>query len=237
MCLRDDGGDLEVFMIHRVASMAFAPSTFVFPGGGVDERDGDGDLPWAGPPPAAWAALLDTDELSARTLVAAAVREVFEETGVLLAGPTPDTVAVASSEWAAARAALVARELSLAELLRRDGLRLRSDLLSYRAHWVTPTFEPRRFDTRFFAARMPAGQVADDATSEAQYAGWERPADLLASSAAGALRVLPPTIVCLEGLAAASSVEAYLGERPLVRAVQPELVEEDGRLVLRMDLP
>lgn len=81
---REDGQGVEVFMLLRVATMAFAPNTLVFPGGGVDRRDG-AELPWAGPPVHAWAARLDSDEQLTREILVAAVREVFEECGVLFA--------------------------------------------------------------------------------------------------------------------------------------------------------
>ena len=158
---RDDVAGVEVFMLRRVATMAFAPRTWVFPGGGVDPRDDAHDLPWAGPQPREWAALMGCEEGLARALVCAAVREVFEECGVLLAGPSPETVVadLRDPEWDVERAALLSKEQSFAELLLRRGLVLRSDLLSPQGRWVTPDFEPRRYDTFFFAALLPEGQI------------------------------------------------------------------------------
>src|SRR5690606_38350089 len=128
-----------------------------FPGGGVDPRDADPDVPWAGPTPRQWADRLGTGEAVARELVGAAAREVFEECGVLLAGPTPDRVVadLTDDSWEVERQRVLAREQGFGELLTRRGLLLRSDLLSLRAHWTTPVCEPRRYDTRFFAARLP----------------------------------------------------------------------------------
>ena len=139
--------------------MAFAAGMYVFPGGAVDPRDADAAS--AGPgrrrptgprrsaPTSRWPA----------ALVCAAVRETFEESGVLLAGPSAarrrDTTATTGrptgSRWSG-------RDLSLAELLARRGLVLRADLLRPWAHWITPAVEPRRYDTRFFVAALPAGQ-------------------------------------------------------------------------------
>ena len=102
-------------------------------------------------------------------------------------------------------------------MLIRRGLVLRSDLLSARAHWVTPEFEPRRYDTRFFAALMPAGQVADDLTTEADHADWADPAALLQDLAAGRAMLLPPTVVCVEEVAAGRlgcRVRRRAGRRP-----------------------
>jgi 8-oxo-dGTP pyrophosphatase MutT (NUDIX family) len=233
------GSPVEVFMLRRVASMAFAPRMMVFPGGGVDVRDADPHLPWAGPPPTWWAAELCCDEASARELVIAAVREVFEECGVLLAGPDAHSVVadVRGQEWQEERGALLSRQASLAQMLIRRGLVLRADLLSPRAHWVTPEFEQRRYDTRFFAALMPDGQVADDLTSEADHADWTDPAGLLADQAAGRAMLLPPTVVCVEEVARATSAAAFVAERVVVRRVMPvpALVGDD--VVLRCELP
>src|SRR5690349_4134829 len=112
MFVRDGAAGVEVFMLRRVATMAFAPRMMVFPGGGVDTRDAEAHLPWAGPSPAEWAQLLRVDEARARELVAAAVREVFEECGVLLAGPSSDEVVddVASHHWREQRRRLLDRK-------------------------------------------------------------------------------------------------------------------------------
>src|SRR5918911_3712064 len=109
LLLRDTAGGIEVFLLRRVRAMAFAAGMTVFPGGAVDPRDADAAIGWVGPPPAAWTAALSADERLARALVCAAVRETFEETGVLLAGPTADRVcAVDGPDWAADRAAVEA---------------------------------------------------------------------------------------------------------------------------------
>jgi 8-oxo-dGTP pyrophosphatase MutT (NUDIX family) len=229
---------VEVFMLRRVATMAFAPRMMVFPGGAVDPRDADADLPWAGPSPRHWAGLLEVDEPVARELVAAAVREVFEECGVLLAGPSADTVLddVDTDHWREQRRRLLEREASLSEVLREHDLVLRSDLLRYRAHWVTPEFEARRYDARFFAAAVPTGQRADDRTTEADLAAWVRPVELLEAWRDGAALMLPPTVVCVEQVAPALSSAAFLAEEVAVRTVQPELVDTGDALVMRVEL-
>lgn len=231
---------VEVFMLRRVATMAFAPRMMVFPGGGVDPRDADPDLPWAGPGPRAWARAIGApDESTARELVIAAVREVFEECGVLLAGPDTATVVgdVSGEEWQRERAALLTREQSLAQLLIRRGLVLRSDLLRAHAHWITPEFEPKRYDTRFFVALLPEGQVADDRTTEADRATWTDPALLLRDYAAGAALMLPPTVVCAEQIAAAASAAGFLAQRPPVAPVMPVPVRVGDGLAIRCGLP
>lgn len=237
--LASDGSPVHVFMQRRASTMAFAPRMMVFPGGGVDLRDADPSLPWAGPSPAEWGRALVADEATARELVAAAVREVFEECGVLLAGPSADSVVgdVSGPRWQAERQALLSREVSLAQMLIRRGLVLRSDLLRARAHWITPVFEPRRYDTRIFAALLPVGQIADDQTSEADHAGWVDPAGLLHDYASGSALMLPPTIVCVEQVAAASSAAEFLATDVRLAPVMPVLVRTDDAVVFRCALP
>ena len=170
----------------------------------------------------------------------AAVRETFEESGVLLAGPTSDDVVPDTSgeDWETDRLALLDRSLSLAELLRRRGLLLRTDLLRAWAHWVTPEFEPRRYDTRFFVAAMPAGQRTRDVGGESDRVTWIRPADALHAHARGDLAMLPPTIVTLAELAAYPSISAVLeaGTQRDVRPVLPKIVLGDDAEV-RLLLP
>ena len=226
-------------MLRRVATMAFAPRMMVFPGGGVDPRDADPDLPWAGPSPAEWARILVADEAVAQELVVAAVREVFEECGVLLAGAHADSVIgdVSGPRWQAERAALLSHEVSLAQVLIRRGLVLRSDLLRARARWITPEFEPKRYDTRFFAAMLPVGQIADDQTSEADHADWADPSRLLRDYASGSALMLPPTVVCVEQVAAALSSAEFLATDAPMAPITPVPTRVDGALVIRCVLP
>lgn len=232
-------GGVDVFMLRRTATMAFAPRMMVFPGGGVDPRDADPDLPWGGPSPGEWSRTLVADEAVARELVVAAVREVFEECGVLLAGTDADSVVgdVSGPGWQAERATLLSHETSLAQMLIRRGLVLRSDLLRARARWITPEFEPKRYDTRFFAAQLPVGQIADDQTSEADHADWADPARLLQDYARGSALMLPPTVVCVEQVAAARSVAELLVTDSPMAPITPVATRADGALVIRCLLP
>ncbi len=240
MLVRDGTVGPEVFMLRRVSSMEFAPNMWVFPGGGVDDRDADTSLPWAGPSPQEWAnALVARTEAEARELVIAAAREVFEEVGVLLAGPDEDSVVadVSSPDWAGERQSLLRREQSFAQLLINRGLMLRTDLLRARAHWITPVFEPRRYDTRFFAAMVPDGQVPDNGTTEADVSAWVRAHDLLDDFAAGRAMMFPPTMVCLEQVTQAADARHFLDHGPAVRVIMPELTRRDGNTVMRTELP
>lgn len=189
-------------MLRRRTSMAFAGGAYAYPGGGVDDRDAR-PVRWAGPSRAAWAARLGVDEASAQAVVCAAVRETFEEAGVLLAGVTPDTVIgdTTGADWEADRQALVDRKLSFAEFLDGRGLVLRSDLLAAWARWVTPEFESRRYDTWFFVAALPEGQRTREVSTEADRTVWTSAADAAAGYDRGELLMMPPTIATLRALA------------------------------------
>lgn len=229
-------GEVEVFILRRAAGMAFAAGMIAFPGGGVDPRDADPALPWAGPSPVEWAEQMGVDEATARELVVAAAREVFEECGVLLAGASSDTVVddLTDPSWDREREGLLDRSQSFAQMLTRLGLVLRTDLLALRAHWITPVFEPKRYDTRFFAARMPVGQVADDRSSEAEITLWTTPGRLLEALAAGEEIMLPPTRVMLEQLSRVDDLDAWLATPVPVHPVQPFIVDGPDGPVMRV---
>ncbi|WP_127479230.1 NUDIX hydrolase [Nocardioides pantholopis] len=185
----------EVYYMRRQVSMDFAAGMAVYPGGGVDPRDFDASVGWAGPGPAEWASRLGCAEETARALVAAAVRETFEESGVLLAGPSADEVVAdtTGADWEADRVALESRELAMTDFLNRRGLVLRTDLLGVWDAWVTPVFEPKRFATWFFVAALPQGQRTRDVSTESSSVTW-LPARVAAEQAdAGELALMPPT--------------------------------------------
>jgi 8-oxo-dGTP pyrophosphatase MutT (NUDIX family) len=232
--LRDGTQGIEVYLLRRVRAMAAFGGMTVFPGGGVDPADvADVALPWVGPAAEEWCGPLSAGTALARGLVCAAVRETFEESGVLLAGTGPDNVVPDTAEWDAERRALEAREVSLSSLFADRGLHLRADLLRPWAHWITPEIEHRRFDTRFFVAALPAGQRTRDVAGEADHAAWVRPADALAEVRRGERVMVPPTAMTLEDLTAFDTVAAVLAAAP-DRRVEPVLPRlrrgEDGRV-------
>jgi 8-oxo-dGTP pyrophosphatase MutT (NUDIX family) len=239
--LRDGRGDrgLEVYLLRRVSTMAFAAGQHVFPGGSVDPRDGEHSPAWSGRSAADWGESLGCDATMARALVCAAVRETFEESGVLLAGASADVVVAdtTGATWEADRQALLDRSESLAELLERRGLVLRSDLLRPWAHWITPEFEPRRFDTRFFVAAVPTGQRARDVSGEADQAVWMPVADAVSGYHSRLLPMLPPTIVALRELAAYATVEEVLGASMTVLPLMPRAVFDGDEVLLVVDGP
>ena len=200
--LRDTDRGLEAYLLRRVASMAFAARQHVFPGGRVDPADATAHTRWYGPPAEEWAQILSADAALSRGLVCAAVRETFEESGVLLAGAGPEEIVdVSGPDWEAERLALLGREESLSGLLSRRGLALRADLLRPWAHWITPELEPRRYDTRFFVAALPPGQHTRDVGGEADATMWLTPAEAIDLHERGELDMLPPTIITLRELA------------------------------------
>lgn len=236
--LRDGIRGPEAFLVRRAASMAFASGMYAFPGGAVDPRDGEVSPGWRGPSAAEWGRLLGLgSEAEARAVVCAAVRETFEEAGVLLAG-TADGAAVrdvSGDAWGAARLSLVGHRVALAHLLADRDLVVRSDLLRGRARWITPEFEPRRYDAFFFVAEVPAGQTAREVGGEADRTVWLRPEDAVSGYDSGAMAMLPPTVsmlAALRGFRCAADILA-VSHGPL-RPVTPRVVwtPSGGRLVV-----
>ncbi|TCO64312.1 NUDIX hydrolase [Actinocrispum wychmicini] len=228
--VRDTAAGLEAFLIRRVVGMAFAGGMTVFPGGGVDRRDADADVAWTGPDAAWWASRFSCTEPLARALVCAAVRETFEESGVLLAGPDADSVVSDTRPYATARQALVDRAFSLAQFLADAGLVLRADLIRPWANWVTPEEEPRRYDTKFFVAALPDGQRADGATSEADHVEWRRPADAIAMWQAGERGLLPPTWMTLSDLGELATVADAMAAERVIERVMPKVIRDGSTL-------
>ncbi|MGX1545719.1 NUDIX hydrolase [Streptomyces adustus] len=216
MLLKDTDGGPAVHMLRRRASMAFAGGAYAYPGGGVDARDDDHLVRWAGPTRAWWADRLGVEEKAAQAIVCAAVREMYEEAGVLLAGPTPETVVgdTTGADWEADRTALVARDLSFADFLDRRGLVLRSDLLGAWTRWITPEFEARRYDTWFFVAALPEGQRTRNVSTEADRTVWIRPVEAAASYDKGELLMMPPTVATLRQLVPYATAAEALAAAP-----------------------
>ena len=241
---------IEAFLLRRTAELEFAPGAYVFPGGSVDPRDADPGIEWAGPGPAEFGARLGVPPDRARALVCAAVRETFEESGVLLAGSPADglvtDVADLASDavgLAADRHALLTGTASLGEVLGRRGLLLRADLLTPWARWITPEASPRRYDTWFFAAALPPGQACTAAPEghadpgESESGTWLRPAAALEATRAGQITLLPPTAVTLGELAVHRDTAAVLAARPVITPRMPRVIVEDGRPRLIMPSP
>jgi 8-oxo-dGTP pyrophosphatase MutT (NUDIX family) len=234
--VRDGAQGLDVFMLERHLRSDFAGGAYVFPGGTIDDRDTDH----------AAARFLDGPAQNGDVDAAfylCAIRETFEEAGVLLArrGTTPVTFDDAGDleRFAAYRQELNARGGSLAAIAEHEGLRYAADALHYYQRWITPEFSPKRYDTRFFVAAMPEGQhpLHDDVETTAST--WIRPADALTQAADGSFSIIFPTRKCLESLTRFATTDELIastrGKR--IEAVLPSVVLSDGqaRVVLPGD--
>jgi 8-oxo-dGTP pyrophosphatase MutT (NUDIX family) len=236
--LRSGEAGPETYLLRRQASMAFAGGMCVFPGGGVDPRDHDSSVAWVGPSPAEWAQRLGCEESLARALVCAAVRETFEESGVLLAGPSPDSVVSDTTDegWEADRVALESRELSMTDFLLRRGLVLRTDLLGAWSGWLTPIFEPRRYETWFFVAVLPEGQVTRDVSTESSSVHWTPALAAVEAVEAREILMLPPTYLTCLDVAQHPTPDHVLAEAAgrTVEMFTPQVVSSGDEFVLSM---
>jgi len=192
--LREGRDGLETYLLQRNPALEFAPGASVFPGGAVDDDDLRPE--WAhrctGPDQAIATAELGVPTAGLGYRVAA-VRECFEEVGVLLGGPSG-----------------VDRYRSLASVCDVDGVRLATAELRYFGHWITPLGAPRRYDTRFFFAVCPPDQQPEPDNDEALAGAWVTPAAALAEGRDGARELILPTERTLEALRALGSLAAVL---------------------------
>ncbi|MDH3222335.1 MAG: NUDIX hydrolase [Gemmatimonadota bacterium] len=238
--LREAASAPQILLLKRNRATGFVPGAYVFPGGRVDTADGSDAVTarWSHLAPERAATRLglgDADPVPAIAYYTAAVREAFEETGLLLT----DSRAWAQrpeGEIAAERDALLEGQLGFAELLERWDLRLDGDRIGYVAHWVTPRVEPRRYDTRFFAALVDADAEARIDPREMTDAVWLTPSAALDRHEAGNLPMIFPTIRTLEDLAAFSSAAALLDhyrEAP-IPMIMPEIIRTERGVSLRI---
>lgn len=233
MLIRDVEGDegIEVFLVQRHGKIGFMGGKHVFPGGKVCDDDRSADLR---------ARVEDMDALAAHdvwgegfdgddalALALAAVRETFEEAGVLLGSAVPDRATLER-----ARGRLLGGE-PFSALLGELGARLSLSLLTPFSRWITPDSEPARFDTAFYVARAPLGQRAEHDQREVVGGDWFTPGVALEALERGEIRLAPPTSRTLQDLAETASVDAAValaGSRrppliaPLIREIGDELV-------------
>ncbi len=250
--LQERPGGIEVLLLRRNQATRFAPGAFVFPGGRVDAADSSSAMAraWADLLPASAAERLGLALDAAPPAIAyyaAAVRETFEETGILpcvrparsgepVTSPIRSKSRSGGDSWpgrfrrpalrprareaSAAREALLDGSASFSQVLHDLGLRLDGSALIYLAHWVTPAAAPRRYDTRFFAARAPAGSTAAPDGRETTDACWLSPTEALARHHDGTLPLVFPTRRTLEDFRAFASVDrllAHFRDRPVSR--------------------
>jgi glyoxylase-like metal-dependent hydrolase (beta-lactamase superfamily II)/8-oxo-dGTP pyrophosphatase MutT (NUDIX family) len=231
--LREGPKGLEALLTHRPPTMAFAGGAHVFPGGRVDVADTDPELAARSLVSAEDAATALGGDLAPEVALAAymaAVREMFEEAGVLLGETTAPAERVAE-----ARTALLAGEASLATVAAALDLRVRTDLLVPLSRWVTPPVYPRRFDTRFFAALLPDGATPSFESGEVVAHTWLRPADALESMADGRMTLWLPTSTTLQQLEHVRSIEeirTQLAPGRLGSVVEEEVAPGVTRIVM-----
>ena len=224
--LRDGAKGLEVFMLERHLRSDFAGGAYVFPGGTVDDRDTD---------PGAAAALDERGDADVTApFFLCAIRETFEEAGVLLARRDGRTMRFGGEDgarFAEYRREFNARGGSLATLAEREAIRYAGDLLHYYQRWVTPEFSPKRYDTRFFVAGMPEDQEPLHDDVETTASTWIRPIDALTQAADGLFSIIFPTRKCLESLTrfetTADVIASTKGKH--VDTVLPKVVLSDGQ--------
>lgn len=209
--LRDTDAGMQVLMLQRTHKAVFMPGFYVFPGGAVDADDQRlaGRRAVHGHDAASANALLGVEEGGLGYLVAA-LRESFEEAGLLLARDGGGAWLGADHPALAARHAVAAGEVALSSVCGEHGLTLALDRVAYLDHWVTPPGPPRRFDTRFFAAEAPPGQVPDHDGQETIDHCWLTPAEALRDRRDGRREFATPTIAVLRKLAEFQSVDAVL---------------------------
>ena len=240
MLVRDAHPGVEVFMMKRTLSASFASGQYVFPGGRVDDADHADELE-------AICDGIDDAEASARLglerggigWMVAAIRECFEEAGVLLARRADEESFVRfegdlATAMATARHQVHAGERSLANVCAEFGLRLVTDPIGFVSHWITPMGERRRFDTRFLLARAPEAQEPLHDGGETIDSLWVRPSDALQRCRDGDLQMFPPTIVNLEWLNAQPDADAALAAGEAMGVPSPILprlrIDADGRM-------
>ncbi len=249
--LRDSPTGLETWLGYRPGTSPLG--VLAFPGGSLESSDDDA-VGWLGPPPSYWAERMGTADVGlARRHVIGAIRELFEETGILLAGPDLSSTVEnnTSPEWMRAREAVADQEKSFTDVLAKRGLSVRTDLLKPLVNWLSPDFSHRRFNTRYFAATVPMNQQPSMLASKGVWARWVCVRKVIAERDTTALGdevgqpntvglrlgqlLVPGSEIMLEKMASANGCIAYLSYKRSAHVYQPTLVEEDGVLMLEVE--
>jgi 8-oxo-dGTP pyrophosphatase MutT (NUDIX family) len=241
-----DGDALEVFMLRRNLDSDFVGGAFVFPGGAVDPEDRHDDLDAVcrGRSDADASARLGIEQGGLAFWVAA-IRESFEEAGVLLAyHPDGEVIRLADPEtnerFAAHRTAVDSGQRRLVEICEEEGLELAVDAIWYFGHWITPVGAPRRYDTRFFVTLAPPAQTPVHDDHEVIANLWIKPKAALARHGDGDFQMLPPTIASLRAVSRFSTAAEVLeaaAELTDVPTILPRVILDEGgvRIVLPGD--
>jgi 8-oxo-dGTP pyrophosphatase MutT (NUDIX family) len=234
LLVRDGAEGLEVFMVVRHHQIDFASGALVFPGGKVDPKDTHESVRGR----VDGADGLDDWEFSMRV---AAIREAYEECGVLLARADGSRALVDAKRLAALeprRDALNKGEIGIGDMLAGEGLRLAADLLTPFAHWITPKMMPKRFDTRFYMAVAPEDHLAIHDGSESVDSVWIRPADALREAAAGTKTIIFPTRVNVQKLGRHNRIADAIAAASTARivTVEPQIEQRESGPMLCIPL-
>ena len=228
-------GDFEIFMVKRSSRSTFG-SLYVFPGGKLDPEDSENDL-------YPYCEGMNNEEASKQLGIKdnglsfwiACIRECFEEVGVLLTNPD-DSILQDTYKLTKLRKELNNKQITFKEICVSESLRLRTKNIVPCAHWITPDIETKRFDTRFFLAKVNAKQLASHDGFELTESFWIKPADALAKLKNGEMNMILPTIKNIEKLAEfSSSTEAFnyfegLGDNA-IPPILPKFIKKDGEWV------
>lgn len=248
LLLRDSPQGLCTWLGYRGAESPLGEVSFA---GGSCEPQDEAQVRWFGPTPSAWAAKLGLDDhLAAKRHVVAAIRELFEETGILLAGQDELSLVEDTSgpEWMRARLAVAQKDVTFSEFLDRRGLGVRTDLLRALGRWLSPDFELRRFDTIYFAVAAPSDQDVCPLEGKSPWGRWvsvKSPEATPQSTVVGdeigrpetvgvplASLTTPAVSVMLEKLRRTRGCVAYLSSTRQLGTYQPALTEVEGSLFL-----
>ena len=236
----------QVFMVRRELSQNFLAGVCVFPGGKMDEQDRDEDLALLarGIDGTQARALLnepDLDECTALGLFCAAIRELFEEAGILLAytsngSPIDFTDQGTRERFNDYRRAIHEKELSLKDLARQENLTLAVDSIMPYSRWIAPGAVKKRFDTRFFLCRLPLGQKTDYDPVELMSYEWRTPGEILKQAISGEIKLIPPTLKTIHELSAFDHIDhlyRYAQSRPIY-PILPEVYAEEDSIVMKL---
>lgn len=239
LTLRDGTNGYEILMLRRNIKSDFVGGAHVFPGGAVDDTDADNERLVFGlsDESASRRLELKSDGLS---FYVACLRELFEEAGLLIACDQNGVAVNFTSRddvkrMAAHRRRVNAGELGFLSMMKQEGLLMDLRGLEYVAHWITPVGPPRRYDTRFFVALAPEGQVATHDAGETVADLWIRPLDALGAHERGEFEMIFPTIRNLQAIAhfsRALEVLDYARTLSAIPCVEPQFIERDGALVI-----
>lgn len=226
--VRETNNGLETFMVVRHHKIDFASGALVFPGGKIDEQDYEMDIHCEG--------IKNEDSFDPAYKVGA-IREAFEESGILFARPRGSQKIISGSklrELSHYRKALHSGQITFGDFLAKENLVLACDELYQFAHWITPEMMPKRFDTQFFIARAP-DQAAKHDGNESVDSLWLTPKEALEGNSGGKYTIIFPTRVNIERLGESDSAEKAIAAslRAEIKVILPRLEKrEDGTYVI-----